>query len=423
MERLLHYVWKYRLYAPSSLATTKGLSVTVIDPGIQNTDAGPDFFNSKIMIDKTMWAGNVEIHAKASDWFLHNHQKDKAYDSVILHLAGTVDAEVYRTDGEAIPQAQLIIPDTVKRNIDWLIRRDTPIPCLYSIKDIEQAHVYAWMDALLCERLERKTNDIFRLMEQYKDDWEEVFYIVLTRCFGFGINNDAFERLARSLPLHCICKQRSSLLQLEAMLFGQAGMLEEAGNCHYYHLLQQEYRFLQHKYDLKPLDASVFKGLRMRPVSFPPVKLAQLASVWYHYDALFSGILGQDDMRRIQNLFEIRPSVYWDTHYHFNKTSAARVKKPGAEACMVILVNAVAPMLFAYGQKNKQDGYCRRALRLLENIPAEKNRITLTYRQAGLQALSAGDSQALIQLKKEYCEKKKCMFCRIGFVLFKRLNP
>jgi hypothetical protein len=423
MEELLHYVWKYKLYAPSRLFTTRGLPVTVIDPGIENTDAGPDFFNAKIKTGETLWAGNVEIHTKASDWFAHGHHKDKAYDSVILHLAGTVDAEVYRTTGEAIPQAQLIIPPALRLNIDRLIRRDTPVPCLYSIKSIERIQISAWMDALLSERLERKTKDIFRLMEQYDDDWNEVFHILLARCFGFGINNDAFECLAKSLPLHFIHKQRSSCLQIEAMLFGQAGMLQEAGDCRYYRQLQEEYKFLQHKYDLKPPDNALFKSFRVHPANFPHIRLAQLAAVRYRYNTLFSVILEEEDMQQIKKLFRVPASAYWDTHYHFKAASPPKEKISGDGALTVILINVVAPMLLAYGQKNKQDAYCERALRFLETIPPERNRIVNMYCLAGIQVRNAADSQALIQLKKEYCEKKKCLYCRIGFNLLKRVNP
>jgi hypothetical protein len=422
MEHLLHYVWKYKLYSPF-MVTTQGIPVSVIDPGIQNTDAGPDFFNAKVKIGETMWVGNVEIHTKASDWFAHNHHKDKAYDSVVLHLAGAVDRDVYRTNGEAIPQAQLTIPHAVRKNIDWLIHRDTPIPCFHSIKYIEPIHLSSWISALLCERLERKTKDIFRLMEQYNDDWNEVFYIIFTRCFGFGINNDAFERLAKSLPLHAIYKQRSSYSQIEAMLFGQAGMLEETETCHYYRLLQQEYKFLQHKFDLKPVGDAIFKSLRARPTNFPHVKIAQLAAIWHRYDTLFSAILNEDDIQQIKKLFRIPASAYWETHYHFKYASPAKEKVLGDGALTIILINVVIPMLFAYGQKNKRDEYCERALRFLETIPPEKNQIITTYCQAGIQVHNAGDSQALIQLKKEYCDKKKCLYCRIGFGLLKRVNP
>ena len=268
MERLLHYVWKYKLYASTPLTTTEGLPIAVIDPGIQNTDAGPDFFNAKIKIDGTVWAGSVEIHEKASDWLLHHHDSDKAYDSVILHVTGVNDASICRMNGEPIPQLILSVPER--------------------IQDVDSVHLASWMDALLGERLERKTEDIYRLLDQYQEDWNEVFYILLTRSFGFGVNSDAFEWLAKSLPLRYIQKQRASESQVEAMLFGQAGMLSEEGSCHYYRLLRREYEFLRHKFGLKPLDDSLFKSLRIRPTNFPHVKLAQLAAIWHRYDTLFS---------------------------------------------------------------------------------------------------------------------------------------
>ena len=250
MERLLHYVWKYKLYASTSLATTEGLPIAVIDPGIQNTDAGPDFFNAKIKIDGTVWAGSVEIHEKASDWLLHHHDSDKAYDSVILHVTGVNDASICRMNGEPIPQLILPVPEPARKNIDWLLAREVPVPCLERIQDVDSVHLASWMDTLLSERLERKTEDIYRLLDQYQEDWNEVFYILLTRSFGFGVNSDAFEWLAKSLPLRYIQKQRASESQVEAMLFGQAGMLSEEGSCHYYRLLRREYEFLRHKFGL-----------------------------------------------------------------------------------------------------------------------------------------------------------------------------
>jgi hypothetical protein len=421
MERLLHYVWKHKLYAPETLVTTEGLPVSVIDAGIWNTNAGPDFFNAKIKIGDMMWAGCVEIHDKASDWIRHCHDKDKAYDSVVLHLTTVHDMTVYRTTGEPIPQALLPVPETVRKNIDWLIYRDVSIPCLSRIKEIEPVQLSSWVSALLSERLERKTKDILHLVEEYDGDWNEVFYIILSRSFGFGVNNDAFERLARSLPFRYILKQRGSSSQIEAMLFGQAGMLEEeTSTCHYYRLLQQEYKFLRHKFGLQPLDSSLFKNLRMRPSNFPHVKLAQLAALWYHYDALFPLIRDEENLEQIKKLFCIHPSDYWTTHYHFLRTSPAAEKLLGANALHILLINVVIPMLFAFGQKNNQPEYNERAIRFLESIPAEKNTIVSTFCNAGMPAQHAGDSQALIQLKREYCEKKKCLYCRIGFRLLKR---
>ena len=420
MERLLHYVWKYRLYAEASLVTTDGLSLSVLDPGLQNENAGPDFFNAKIKIGGTLWAGNVEIHDKASDWFVHHHDSDKAYDTTILHVVGESDAVVHRMNGEIIPQLILTVPDAVRQNIDWLLARDASSSCLSRVREIEQVHLSSWMDALLSERLERKTNDIDRLLDQYTSDWNEVFYILLTRSFGFGINSDAFEWLAKSLPLKYIRKQRSSSSQIEALIFGQAGMLSDEGSCHYYRLLQREYQFFRHKYGLKPLDVSLFKNLRTRPSNFPHLKLAQLAAIWYRYDTLFSMILSATSTGMIKDYFRIQPSDYWKTHYHFKYPSPEKVKLIGDNALNILLINTVVPLLFAYGKHHKLPEYCHRATVLLESIPPERNHIVSSFVRSGISVYNAGDTQALIQLKREYCEKRKCLYCRIGFRLLKR---
>ncbi|WP_455627642.1 DUF2851 family protein [Parabacteroides chinchillae] len=422
MERLLHYVWKYKLYPSAPLVTTGGVSIEVLDPGTLNTNAGPDFFNAKVKMDDTVWAGSVEIHDKASDWFLHKHDKDKAYDSVILHVTACDDATIYRMNGEPVPQFVLSVPDNVRQNIEWLLLRDIPVPCISCIQMIEPLHLSIWTDALLSERLERKTRDIELLLEQHNNDWNEVFYVTLTRNFGFGVNNDAFEWLAKSLPLRYIQKQRSSSSQIEALLFGQAGMLEEDNDCHYYRLLQREYCFLRHKFGLKPLDESLFKSLRIRPVNFPHLKLAQLAAIWVQHDTLFSAILDAYSTGEIKKYFRISPSDYWRTHYHFRYASPEKEKPMGENALNILLINTVVPMLFAYGKRNKLPEYCERSMRLLESIPPERNHIVATFTNAGMLVRNAGDTQALIQLKREYCEKKKCLYCRIGFRLIKRSN-
>lgn len=419
MERLLHYVWKYKLYTATPLITTEGRPVQVIDPGMQNTDAGPDFFNAKIKIDGTLWVGSVEIHDKSSDWLLHHHDTDKAYDCVILHIIGFNDFQPVRTNGNPIPQMLLTVPENILRSIDWLLYREAALPCLDHITGIAPLHIACWMEALLSERLERKTHDIFLLLDAYQTDWNEVFYITLTRNFGFGVNNDAFERLAKSLPLRCIQKQRSSHSQIEAMLFGQAGMLKEENDDHYYRLLQREYDFLRHKFSLSPMEDFVFKNLRTRPVNFPYLKVAQLAALWVRYDTLFSAILEARSTGEIKKYFRIPPSGYWETHYHFRYASPRKEKTIGENALNILLINTVVPMLFAYGLHNKRPEYCERATRLLESIPPEKNTIVTTFYNAGITVRHAGDSQALIQLKREYCEKKKCLYCRIGFRMLK----
>lgn len=421
MEKLLQYIWKYRLYQPGDLKTTQGERLEVIDTGIQNRDAGPDFFNAKVRINGALWAGCVEIHDKASDWKRHGHASDKAYDSVILHVVLENDAQVYRTNQEPIPQWVMEVPERVYHNMEWLLSRDGDLVCFERIPEIEPIHRTEWLDSLLCERLERKTQDIYRWLDQYNQDWNEAFYILLCRNFGFGVNSDIFERLARSLPLRCIQKQRGSASQIEALFMGQAGMLEEPYEefHYYYRFLQQEYRFLRKKFDLKPLDSYLFRRLRMRPGSSPYIKLAQLAAVWVKHDTLFSMLLNAGTLREIKDYLRVETTAFWDTHYNFRESSPLKKKLLGDKSLCIILINTIVPMMFAYGQYHHLPEYTERAFKVLERIPPEENHIIQLFCTAGIQVLHAGDSQALIQLKRAYCEQKKCLYCRFGFQLLK----
>lgn len=421
MEQLLHYLWKYRLYRPSGLTTTQGDTLEIIDPGLENTDAGPDFFNAKIRINGTVWAGSVEIHQKASDWLAHGHSADKAYGNVILHVVETDDGTVFRQNGEAIPQLVLPIPEQVIDNMEWLLTRDSPVACLERLPAIDPVFRLQWMDALLAERLERKTDDILHWLDLYQKDWNEVFYILLCRNFGFGVNSDAFERLARSLPLKCILKQRPSASQVEALFLGQAGLLNDSnGNRHhYYRLLQQEYSFLRKKYGLEPLEPHIFRNLRLRPDATPHIKLVELAAIWIRHDTLFSSVLSARTPRELKDFFRVPASAFWDTHYNFLRPSPHRKKQLGENALNMLLINTVVPLMFAYGLYHRMDEHKARALRLLASIPPEQNSIISLFSQVGMRPRNAGDTQALIQLKRNYCEQKKCLYCRLGFQLLK----
>lgn len=421
MEQLLHYIWKYRLYRPSGLTTTQGDTLEIIDPGLENTDAGPDFFNAKIRINGTVWAGSVEIHQKASDWLAHGHSADKAYENVILHVVETDDGTVFRQNGEAIPQLVLPIPEQVIDNMEWLLTRDSPVACLERLPAIDPVFRLQWMDALLAERLERKTDDILHWLDLYQKDWNEVFYILLCRNFGFGVNSDAFERLARSLPLKCILKQRPSASQVEALFLGQAGLLNDSnGNRHhYYRLLQQEYSFLRKKYGLEPLEPHIFRNLRLRPDATPHIKLVELAAIWIRHDTLFSSVLSARTPRELKDFFRVPASAFWDTHYNFLRPSPHKKKQLGENALNMLLINTVVPLMFAYGLYHQMDEHKARALRLLASIPPEQNSIISLFSQVGMKPRNAGDTQALIQLKRNYCEQKKCLYCRLGFQLLK----
>jgi hypothetical protein len=422
MERALQYVWKQRLFADSDLTMTDGQNISVIDPGLQNSDAGPDFFNAKIRIGDMVWAGCVEIHERTSDWVTHHHDKDKAYDSVILHVVRTDDAEVLTSDNKTIPKAILKIPEKIEKNIEWLLSRDTPVSCSNRIKEIPPIYVSDWITALVTERLERKTKEIFMRMELNGKDWNEVFYITLMRNFGFGANSDAFELLAKSLPYKIILKHRNNPFQIEALLFGQAGLLndEKAERESYFSSLRQEYDFLRKKYDLMPVDASLYKNLRMRPDNFAYVRIAQVAAVFIKNDLLFSQALETDDIHRLRNFFNVELSEFWKTHYHFRFASPPKNKSIGKHSANIILINTAVPIFFAYGKWNLMPEYCDRALRILEQIPAENNNITRLFADAGIKVVNACDSQALVQLRREYCDRKDCLRCRIGFRMIGR---
>ncbi|MDR2843104.1 MAG: DUF2851 family protein [Candidatus Symbiothrix sp.] len=425
MESLLHYVWKYKLYVSGNLKTTDGIPLEIIDPGIYNTNAGPDFFNAKIKLDDKLWAGNVEIHTSASDWYKHKHDVDKAYNSVILHVVEVLDTtNVHDQSGRTLPQWILQVPEYVKENYQYLLNREQAIPCLSRTHELPEIYWSDWKIALTYERLERKIQTIFQLLHDHHGDWNEVFYITLARNFGFGINNDAFERLAKSLPFKYILKHNDSPVQIEALFLGQAGLLEEdAVEDDYYRLLQREYQFLSQKYGLQALESSLFKSLRIRPNNFPHIKLVQLAGFVGKQQTLFSQLLEKEGLKEFQSLFFSNVSNYWESHYHFSKESPKHKKGLGLSAIHILLINTVVPLLFAYGKKKNQDIFINKALDLLEAIPPEKNHIVTAFTRYGIKVEHAGDTQALIQLKTNYCEPKKCIFCRIGHKLLNKNTP
>lgn len=421
MEQLLQYIWKYRLYQAAALQTVDGASVEVIDAGQHNSHSGPDFFNAKLRLDGTVWAGNVEIHLRSSDWMRHGHHDDKAYDSVILNVVEVYDAEISRSNGEKIPQLILPFPETVREHYRNLVAVDSVIPCRNQLRDIDPFLFLSWKNALLTERLERKTESIRLLLDQNKQNWEEAFYITLLRSFGMGINSDAFERLARSLPLSFILKHSDSLLQVEAFFFGQAGLLDIEGvDNAYLKLLRREYHFLQNKFGLKPIEREAWRFLRLRPANFPHIRLAQTAALYHKMPMLFSKIISIVKPDEFYKLMEIEPSVYWQTHYDFETDSVSRTKHLGKTALQVALINAVVPMMFAYGTATGQEELCSRALSLLESVKGEDNSVVREWRSAGMTIDSAYDSQAVLQLQKEYCDKKKCLYCRIGHRILSR---
>src|SRR5665647_1107835 len=314
-ESILHYVWQHKLFTSHDLFTTDGEQVEVIDVGKYNTDAGPDFFNAKIRIGETLWAGNLEIHTRSSDWEKHNHHVDKAYDSVILHVVDAADKDVYRIDGERIPQMILVYPKHIETNYEQLINEQKWIPCADKIRSVPSIFIQSWKNALLTERLEQKMQTISDLLIEKNQHWEEAFYITLARNFGFGTNSQAFEGLAKSLPLSALGKHKDNQFQLEALLFGQAGLLTEDAVDEYASRLKQEYEFLRAKFSLQPLSDSQWKLLRLRPDNFPHVRIAQFAALIHSSSKLFSKIVENPNIDYLRTVFACEPSAYWQTHY------------------------------------------------------------------------------------------------------------
>lgn len=414
MEDILHYVWKYRLFE-KDLKTTSGQSLEIIDTGLANTNEGPDFFNAKIKIDDKIWAGNIEIHRNSDEWVKHKHHTNKTYNSVILHIVEKANCEVFNEQGQSISQCEIAFPSHIRDNYEFLIHSDIDIPCCNYIGSMSSFHLYSWMNSLLVERMQRKASQIEDLLKRYNNSWEDVFYIILSRNFGFGLNSDSFERLAHSLPLKYIQKQGDNLIQIEALLFGQAGILDSMKvQDDYFSLLTKEYEFLKNKYELSPLESYIFKSLRTRPTAFPQIRIAQLAALLHNSQGLFSKIVTCNDMGRIRLMFHINTSEYWQTHYTFGVTSERKSKYPGDSSLDIILINTVAPILFLYGKSIDSEAHCERALSFLELLKPEKNSITKSFEKLKVPLRNAADSQAIIQLKREYCEPKKCLFCRIG---------
>lgn len=420
MEQLLHYVWKHKLFPLQSLQTTDGQTIEVIDPGLPNPHAGADFFNAKIKIQGVVWVGNVEIHQHASDWYRHQHHLDTAYDSVILHIASEIDATVARTNGENIPQMELHCPAQVAENYKELLHTDRYPACFALIPQLPSFMLHSWMSRLQSERFESKSQQITERLNRCGQDWETAFFITLSRNFGFGVNSDTFELWARQIPLHAVNKHRDSLFQIEAFFFGQAGLLQELPLDDYTEKLIKEYTYLQHKFQLRPSADCRWRFLRMRPGNFPHIRIAQLACLYHRSQGLLSRLLEICTLKELRELLKGGTSEYWLTHYTFGTPSPARPKTLSQSSIDLIIINTVIPFLYAYGKHKANEALCLRAGQFLEELKPENNHIVRLWKECGLSAAHAGDSQALIQLKKNYCDLKKCLYCRIGYEYLKR---
>ena len=426
----MHYVWKHRMLPLGPLYTTDGDPVEIIDPGLHNTNAGPDFFNAKVRINGTLWVGNVELHLRASDWQRHGHDHDVAYNSVILHVVGEYDAEAFTADGKRLPQMVLEIPPAVKDNYNELCRTEDYPRCWPIIAGLPALTVHSWMSALLAERLQERAGHCLKRLEYVAGDWERAAFITLARNFGFGINGDAFEAWARQLPLYAAAKHRDDLFQLEALFLGSAGLLEKDGIPKaqqraaelddYLSRLRKEWSYLAHKFQLSSVvEPHRWRYMRLRPQNFPHIRIVQLANLYFKQTAQLAALLQIDTVEGLRQAFDTCATEYWHTHYLFEMPSERNEKRLSQASRDLLIINTVCPLLFAHGIAHNNEEEQERAVGLLEQLRPEKNYIIRQWQQCGLAVENAADSQALIQLKREYCDRLDCLRCRFGYEYLK----
>jgi hypothetical protein len=417
-EDFLHYVWKFRLFERENLQTTTGENIEIFSAGLQNSDSGPDFHNARLRIGDTTWAGNVELHLNSSDWHKHGHTTDNAYNSVILHVVYRDDQPIVLPDGRRIPTLELhdrVSPDLYNRYHHLVYRIQQFIPCEGSIRFVDDMALRNWLTRVLVERLEKRSAAVMAALGKNRGDWEETFYQFLAAQFGFKTNALPFELMAKSLPQLTLAKHKNNPLQIEALIFGQAGFLDEEFTDDYPKSLKEEYTFLRKKYSLTPIEKHLWKFMRLRPQNFPTVRLAQFAALVIRSNHLFSKVLdikNTADLRKLFTDLEINP--YWESHYRFDVASKPVSKSLGQSSIDILLLNTFVLFLFSYGKHNQQEYYINRSLKLLEQLPAEQNKIVTNFDLIGIKVNTAFDSQALLELKNNYCDHKKCLQCGVG---------
>jgi hypothetical protein len=421
-EDFLHYVWRYALYSQNNLQTITQEPIAVIKPGVYNTDQGPDFLNSELIIGNQKWVGNVEIHVNASDWYVHRHELDKNYDAVILHVVWNYDAEIYMKDNTPLPTLELrgLIPGIVITRYKKLVQEGVKwIPCEDRIQEVDSFVIHHWLERLYFERLENKTSTIEKLLEESQNDWEAVLFMLLSKNFGLKVNGDAFLQLAKSFHFTVLRKERHTLHSLLALLFGQAGFLETPLEDEYHQVLREEYIYLKKKHRLKSLSENEFQFFRMRPFNFPTIRIAQLVALYFKKGHLFGMVIKEDSIVGYRALFDLQLDEYWKTHFHFGKPSKRSAKKLTNSFIDLILINTILPLKFHY-LKTVGKSPEGNIVKLISDIKPEKNSIVSKFKQLQINAKNALESQALLELKNSYCAPKHCLRCAIGKTLLNK---
>ena len=418
-EALLQYIWKHSLFTTKIYKADTGESVIIENTGSYNTDGGPDFSNARILIDNTLWAGNIEIHLKTSDWSKHGHQRNAAYNNVILHVSNLIDSECKTANDRRVPCIELKYDNTIEDKYSALLKEDKIISCYKSLPKLDTSLISFWLSALSVERLLEKTAIIKELLDFTKNHWEEAFYIHLAKSFGLKVNSVPMELLAKSTPLKILARHSSNLFQLEALIFGQAGFLTENASDEYQASLKKEYEYLSNKYQLKKIDQHLWQFLRLRPANFPTVRLAEFCSLINKSKGLLSLTFDCESLKDLQKLFRSEPGEYWKTHYVFGKATKFSKKSLGLRSINSFIINTVLPFMFTYARLKNIDDLQEKSLAFLEQIPPEENHIIEEWKNVGIHSKSAVESQAILQLTTKYCKSKRCLDCQIGTLILR----
>lgn len=422
-EDFLHFIWQFQYFDTSQLHTSQQDTLSILDKGFPNSNAGADFHQARILINGVEWVGNVEIHLKSSHWNQHKHHLNPQYNAVILHVVWEDDQPVQREDRSYIPT--LTLKDRV--NSEWLYKyqailaHQSPIPCASQLREVRPLTKMMMLDQTLVRRLEEKTFLFKALLIKNQGDWEESTYQLLSKNFGFKINSEAFLSLSQAVPLKVLQKHRDQVSQVEALLFGQAGFLDERKDDPYFKNLQQEYLFLSEKYRIynRKLDAAAWKFLRLRPANFPEIRIAQLAALICKDQGFFSIFL-ENNYEELRKIFKVTQNPYWQEHYRFAKKSSKKISGLGKTSIDNIIINTVVPVLATYSLEKGHQEAMDKALQLLEKLPAENNYVLRIWAELGQPVKTAYDSQALIELYNHYCKARKCLHCSIGIELIQK---
>jgi len=421
-EEFLYYVWKYKIFTDINLQTSDAKEISILKAGIHNKNSGPDFLNAQVKIDQQLWAGNVEMHVKSSDWYLHKHEEDANYDAVILHVVWEHDVAVFMKNNKPLPTLELknFVSKELLENYNSLVYHQQKfIPCENQLTTIDEFILNNWLERLYFERLESKSIFIKDLLLDTNADFEAVLFQLLAKNFGLKVNGDGFLQLATSMDFSVVKKERFDLEQLTALFFGQAGFLEEDLEEHYHQQLKEKYQYLKHKHKLNSISKNNFQFFRMRPPNFPTIRIAQLASLFFTHQNLFSKLMSIQKKEDFYALFSFEVDAFWKTHYTFESESKKSAKKLTKSFIDLIIINTIIPLKFVYLQSRgevDENGI----MQLIKQVSSEKNSIISNFINLKIKSRNAMESQALLELKNNYCTKKRCLQCAIGNSLLRK---